>query len=143
MAPTSSLWNGSFGSGLSSPLSSSSEPHKSLNELLQIGHLQRQGRFTHTARATILRQLFHTIWQRSEWVAFFGLEGEKVPQPKSLSDWLSLDELGNEKSWSLSECQKRVEAKRVRAGKVPLKVVKRGRTCGKVLQRFERTYTCK
>jgi E3 ubiquitin-protein ligase UBR1 len=126
-----------------SSLPFSSDAHRSLNDLFQTGHIQRAGRFSHTARAYVLRQLFHTIWQRPEWVALFGLEGEKVPQPKSLSDWLLQDENGGEKSWSLAEVQKRADARGVRMGKAPLRVVKPGRTCGKVLQRFERTYTCK
>lgn len=142
MPTPASYLSGLYGSNL--PLvASSSEPHKALNELFQNGHVQRSGRFSHTARANVLRQLYHTVWQRPEWLSLFGLEGEKVPQPKTLSDWLIQDDNGNEKSWSLNEAQSRADARRARAGKAPIRHIKPERVCGKVLQRFTRTYTCK
>lgn len=146
MPPDRNFWNGSLvpsSSATSSLPTNVSEPHRLLNDLFQNGHLQRGGRFSAIPRATILRQLFQTIWQKPEWIGLFGVERETIPHLKSLHDWVTQDENGDDRSWSLSEAQERAEAGRVRAGKSPLRVVKRGRTCGKVLQRYERTYTCK
>ena len=126
----------------SSSVPISSDAHRGLSELFQNGHLEWSGRFTSACLAATVRQLFHSIWYRSEWLAHFGLEGENIPQVKFLGDWRIADAT-SERAWSLSEAQKRAETKRRKAGKAPMRVVRRGRTCAKVLQRYEKTYTCR
>lgn len=112
-------------------------PLRKLHDLLVYSPHSRHGWFNNTAHATFLRQLFFSIWYKPEWIALFDLDrhpdGVKMPSSKNIHDWIYSDELLNEKPWSLSEYQKRINGKTKRPGK----------TCGKVMQRMDRTYTCK
>ncbi|ORX38539.1 ubiquitin-protein ligase [Kockovaella imperatae] len=114
-----------------------SHPHRILHDLINYSHYSRHGRFTSTAHATVLRQLFQTVWRKPEWVPFFDMAPEDaagMPGSKSMSDWLWLGEDGLERGWKLSEAQSKVEK---------TSPPSRGKSCGKILHRFDRTYSCK
>ena len=114
-----------------------SHPHRILHDLINYSHYSRNGRFTSTAHATVLRQLFQTVWRRPECVRFFDMtpdESARMPGSKIMSDWLWLADDGLEKGWKLSEAQKKVE---------PTLPPRKGRSCGKILNRYDRTYSCK
>ena len=113
-------------------------PLRVLYDLFLYSPHSRKGWFNSTAHATILRQLFFSIWYNSEWLDLFELkqspDGAKMPVSKDITDWISSDEEGMEKQWRLSDYQ---------AGVRKEPAVARGRSCGKVLERYDRTYTCK
>ena len=120
------------------PVSSDPQhPLRVLHDLFLYSPTSRKGWFNHTAHATFLRQLFFTIWYRPEWIPLFELdkipEGQKMPKSKDIHDWLPIKD-GVEKPWSLSEYQKGLEG---------YSSVRPGAICGRVLHRYERTYTCK
>ncbi|KAK8854813.1 hypothetical protein IAR55_003552 [Kwoniella newhampshirensis] len=131
------------------------DPHRVLSEIITHSHLQRGARFTNNTRSAIVRQLFQTLWQRPEWASLFlplehghiDEEGEPevLPRADNLDSWLVEDHVGSVgmKAWSLTDTQKRVEETRKRARKEPWKKARQGQICGKVFQRFERTFTCK
>jgi E3 ubiquitin-protein ligase UBR1 len=127
----------------SSSISRSPDPpdhHRILEELLLHIPLQRQGNFTSSSHATLIRQLFATIWQR-DWVRFFDVERGDHPSGRELSEWIYRDDLSIERGWSLRDSQKRaVERKRKLGITRPFK---KGRICAKIMQRYERTYTCR
>lgn len=120
------------------------DQHRIFYDVLNHSVVQRRGNWVTQSHAMVLRQVFQTIWQSKEWADCFGLfgneldeegEGEKIIGSKNVSDWIKLDDHGIEHSWSLSDYQKRMG---IRPSTMEL-----GRACGKVLQRFDRTYTCK
>ncbi|WVR07574.1 hypothetical protein IAU60_004616 [Kwoniella sp. DSM 27419] len=135
------------------PYPSLADPHRALNELLHHAHLQRGGRFSNNIRATVVRALYHTIWQAPEWQDLFlspedfldeAQTGDTaLPSLGDLSRWTTVDEQGITRPWSLKEAQKKAEQRRKKAGKEPNRKVRLGQHCGRVLQRFERTYSCK
>jgi len=57
-----------------------------------------------------------------------------MPSSKDINDWIYSDEEGMERPWRLSDFQKTTR-------KEPN--IAPGRACGKVLERYDRTYTCK
>ncbi|OCF37903.1 ubiquitin-protein ligase [Kwoniella heveanensis BCC8398] len=122
-----------------------SDPHKALSELLQQSHLQRGGRFSNTVKAAVVRALYQTIWQRGDWQALFIPSREKrhIPSVQSLDDWVIHGDNETSKIWSCRAAQKQVEKRRKESGEEPLARIREGQICGKVLQRFERTFTCK
>jgi hypothetical protein len=113
------------------------DQHKYLHDLLTQLPLQRAGNFTASSHATLVRQLFSTIWQK-DLIRHWDIERGDYPSGKELGDWVKRDEHGIEVGWSLHEAQNRVIARK--GGNVR---VRKGRLCGKILQRYERTYSCK
>ncbi|WVQ99973.1 hypothetical protein IAU59_007116 [Kwoniella sp. CBS 9459] len=122
-----------------------SDPHKALSDLLQQSHLARGGKFSNTVKATLVRALYQTIWQRPEWQALFIASSGMgdIPSALNLNDWIVTEENESSKIWSCHAAQKAIEEKRAERGEEPLARRRQGRICGKVLQRFERTFTCK
>ena len=113
-------------------------PRRVLHELFLYSPHSRLGVFDNTAHATVVRQLFFSIWHNPEWLPLFQLdqdeEGGKMPNSKLINDWLRVDANSLTKSWRLSDYQR---AHRKEPVMIP------GRPCGKVIRRFERTYSCK
>lgn len=70
--------------------------------------------------------------------------GPRIPSWDNLHEWLAPanEGFGPDQIWSLYETQKAVEERYKRAGKITRRP-KPGAVCGKVLQRFDRTYICK
>ena len=126
-----------LGSSIQPTQNGPQHPHRILSDLITYSHYSRGGKFTSTAHATVLRQLFQTIWRQPEWIRLFDMTPEdaaQMPGSKSMSDWLWLGEDGLERGWKLSEAQKKVEQTGPKT---------RGKCCGKILHRFDRTYSCK
>lgn len=142
-----------------------------LHDLLLYGHRDAENpELSPQQRATVTRQLYHCILNRPEWVACFLGDGDSIPNGSgndspthnhdpatpsssrpltlpawdSLSDWLvpGTEQFGPERTWSLLDVQQAAEERRRRAGK-PSRQPKPGAVCGKVLQRYDRTYICK
>jgi hypothetical protein len=113
-------------------------PLRVLYDLFLYSPHSRKGWFNSTAHATILRQLFFSIWYNPDWLNLFELDnspdGSRMPTSKDINDWIHSDEDGMEKPWRLSDFQKKMRAE---------SDVAPGRACGKVLERYDRTYTCK
>jgi E3 ubiquitin-protein ligase UBR1 len=67
-----------------------------------------------------------------------------IPSWDNLEEWLvpTTEGFGPERTWSLLDVQRAAEERNRRAGK-PGRKPKPGAVCGKVLQRFDRTYICK
>lgn len=131
-------------------------PLRVLADILNYEHYNRGGRYTSTLKAKLTRDLFHCIWYKPEWRACFLSDtsdlapagGELRVPPMTDTNaaavgWVRLDENELDQSWRLSDHQAAVDAKRKAAGKQPIRAVTRGMSCGKVLQRFDRTYLCK
>ncbi|KAK4688583.1 hypothetical protein P7C73_g1533, partial [Tremellales sp. Uapishka_1] len=68
---------------------------------------------------------------------------DKVPSLKSTSDWLVADDVVGERAWSLNEYQKQAEEARRSKGKGTVRQPRLGAICGRLMQRFERSYTCR
>lgn len=130
--------------------SNSDNPHRLLFDLIHVAHTSRQGRFSGSVQATIVRQLYLTIWSRPEWARLFLVDQgrtngpgessqvEHPPSMKNVEDWVKAEGI-----WSLNNWQDKVEVRRRRAGKLPVRRVRPGTSCGKIMQRYERSYTCK
>jgi hypothetical protein len=109
--------------------------HAILQDLLDTAHDLSSGRFTSSTQATIVRQLYLTFLRKEhDWIKFFLKDEKQVPNHKSLYAWLERDVYGGDRFWSLNKRQRR-------NGRVDL--VNPGAICGRVMQRFERSYTCK
>ena len=116
------------------------DPHSRLHEVLQDPRHHSPRNFTLEARVTIYRQLFGTIWHREEWMAMFSeQEVERLPGQTRLTEWLDPDIADGDQMWRLSQHQKRAEERRSAEVKEPRK----GKVCAKVLQRNERSYSCR
>lgn len=76
--------------------------------------------------------------------SFPSSSSQLTPNWDNLQEWLvtTTEGFGPEKTWSLLDVQLQAEEKRRKAGKEARKP-KPGAVCGKVLQRFDRTYICK
>jgi len=61
-------------------------------------------------------------------------DGSRMPTSKDINDWVFSDEEGMEKPWRLKDYQRGLRTK---------PEVSPGRSCGKVMERYDRTYTCK
>lgn len=113
-------------------------PLRVLYDLFLYSPHSRKGWFNATAHATILRQLFFSIWYNQEWMGLFELDsdpdGSRMPTSKDINDWVFSDEEGMEKPWRLKDYQRGLRTK---------PEVSPGRSCGKVMERYDRTYTCK
>ncbi|WRT68366.1 uncharacterized protein IL334_005342 [Kwoniella shivajii] len=139
-------------SSSSSSLIPPTEPHKALSEILANAHISREGKFSNSTKAALIKGLYQTIWQKQEWIKYFlpvsssnnhDHNDTTLPSFGNLGDWLISDENGNTKPWSMSQAQSNLENQFKDKGKQPLRKVRNGMICGKVLQRFERTFTCK
>lgn len=134
-----------------------------LSDLLLLGHRHIENpELTPLQRAAITRQLYSCVLERPEWRECFLPSSEdpsssssssstatSVPSWDNLYEWLvpsqgpaSGDGFGPEKTWSLYDAQQAIEEKARKAGK-STKRPKPGAVCGKVLQRYDRTYICK
>ncbi|KAK6910515.1 ubiquitin-protein ligase [Kwoniella mangroviensis CBS 8886] len=139
---------------------SPTDPHKALSELLATAHLQRDNKISSSVKAALIRSLFQSIWQRSDWIKYFlptiinspdvGGSSEKVdlkiPSFGNLNDWLIndiQDNLPSPKTWSLSLAQDKLDEIYKSKGHRSFKKVRNGTICGKVFNRFDRTFTCK
>lgn len=119
------------------------EPHKALFDILHTLPERCDYTFNMTARGTLLRFLFNTIFCRAEWIPFLLQDDEPVPLPRDAEFWAWHDQFGVETFYALSETQRRLDERRIALGQEPSRPVKLGRTCGRTLKRFDRTYTCK
>ncbi|WWC63263.1 uncharacterized protein I303_105863 [Kwoniella dejecticola CBS 10117] len=122
------------------------DPHRLLSEILATSHTQRDGRFSNSMKAALIRNLFQCIWQKQEWIKYFlpPSEDSELPSFNYSNDWLVSDQdTSMTKPWSLKEAQDRAEAASLAKGKGSIRKVRNGTICGKVLNRFERTFTCK
>ncbi|BEI86836.1 hypothetical protein CcaverHIS002_0701820 [Cutaneotrichosporon cavernicola] len=118
--------------------------------------------FSPHERAQVVRQLYKTILNQPEWVDAFFPDAEDSPNadgqgpsssaPSSpvppwdeLREWLipmNDSTYEPQRCWSLLETQRGIEEQNRRAGR-PGRKPKLGAVCGKVLQRYDRTYICK
>lgn len=143
---------------------SQEELQAQLVDLLASGHLNAEiPDLQPLQRAAITRQLYATILSQPEWVAAFLPDGagQDIPALSSTSgsssstapplpSWDNLDEwlvpggegFGPERAWSLLDTQRGFEERNRKAGR-PARKSKPGSVCGKVLQRYDRTYICK
>lgn len=123
----------------------SSYPLRVLNDTLHYEHFNRAGRYHPALRGKLTKSLFSCLWEKPEWRACFFEDpnDESVPSTSGSSGWMEVDEDGFERPWRLSDHQAAVDQRRKEAGKQPIRQVPVGKTCGKVLQRFDRTYLCK
>ncbi|ORY35607.1 ubiquitin-protein ligase [Naematelia encephala] len=119
------------------------DPHKMLHDMLQQSPYSRSGRFDIRSRGELVRQLYLSFMQRPEWASLFMLENETPVSARQWNEWVVTNENGVEEQWSLSGFQRHLDEERKRAGLEPHRKIKYGRTCGRVLRRFERTYMCK
>ncbi|EAL20444.1 hypothetical protein CNBE3650 [Cryptococcus deneoformans B-3501A] len=119
------------------------DPHRGLSDLLNSAHLQHGARWSNNVKASILRQLWQTVWQDPQWIQYFVPEGTHVPVYDNLWEWLVDTPDGPSKPWTLSEKQAQIEEERKSEGKKPIWTRRKGQICGKVMQRHDRTYTCK
>lgn len=128
-----------------------------LFDLLLLGHRHIENpELTPLQRAAITRQLYSCVLARPEWRECFlpsssdeASSSTSVPSWDNLYEWLvpsqgpaQGDGFGPEKTWSLYAAQQAIEDKARKAGK-STKQPKPGAVCGKVLQRYDRTYICK
>ncbi|KAL7423887.1 E3 ubiquitin-protein ligase ubr1 [Cryptotrichosporon argae] len=123
-----------------------SEHHHHLFETLHYGHeAHPTTTYDVEARARLVRALYATVFHRPEWQALFAIPGEadRLPRLDALDGWVVLDERKAEAAWSVYEYQLRAEERRRRLGKETTRTRRKGATCGRVLQRLERTYSCK
>ena len=114
-------------------------PLRKLHELFSTSPYSKRGWTSATPHATVLRQIFFSIWpQQLDFLPYYELDldalGRKMPLSKDIVDWINPDEQGFEQPWTLSGYQNRVR---------PEVEFRPGRSCGKVLQRMTRTYSCK
>jgi E3 ubiquitin-protein ligase UBR1 len=111
-------------------------------------------------RAAITRELYRVMLSMPEGRAALlplpedpSPPGAYTPSPgppswddRALEDWLVHPEenegFGPQRVWSLLDAQHALDERNRRLGK-PGRMPKPGSVCGKVLQRFERTYICK
>lgn len=144
---------------------SQQELQAELAELLATQHLSCGApcpEFSPPERAQVIRQLYKTILNQPEWVeAFFpdaedginsGAPGSSsstasglIPPMDELREWLipmTESTYEPQRCWSLLEAQRAIEERNRRAGR-PGRKPKPGAVCGKVLQRYDRTYICK
>ncbi|KLT39021.1 ubiquitin-protein ligase [Cutaneotrichosporon oleaginosum] len=118
--------------------------------------------FLGAERAQVVRQLYKTILNQPEWVAAFlpdpaddsdfsaqasasGARSTFIPSWDDASEWLlpyTDTTYEPQRCWSLLDAQRLNEERHRRAGK-PGRVSRPGSICGKVLQRYDRTYICK
>nr|XP_019011443.1 ubiquitin-protein ligase [Kwoniella pini CBS 10737]OCF50224.1 ubiquitin-protein ligase [Kwoniella pini CBS 10737] len=122
------------------------DPHRFLSEILATSHIQRDGRFSNSMKAALMRSLFQCIWQKQDWIKYFLPPDEDITIPSfsHLNDWLmNENDTFITKSWSLKEAQDKADASLLAKGKGSIRKVRNGTICGKVLNRFERTFTCK
>ncbi|KAL1406424.1 E3 ubiquitin-protein ligase ubr1 [Vanrija albida] len=139
-----------------------------LHDLLFFGHRDAENpELSPQQRATVTRQLYLCILNRPEWAACFLGDGESIPpngagtdseDPSgsasssrassltlpswdNLNEWLvpGTEQFGPERTWSLLDVQQAAEETRRKPPRKP----KPGAVCGKVLQRYDRTYICK
>lgn len=119
------------------------EPHKALYDILHSLPERSDFKFDMTARGTLLRFLFNTIYCRAEWIPFLLQDDEPIPLPRDPDVWAWHDEYGVETFYELHDVQRTIDRRRTDAGKQSRRPVKLGRICGKTLKRFDRTYSCK
>ncbi|WWC90739.1 uncharacterized protein L201_005676 [Kwoniella dendrophila CBS 6074] len=134
------------------------DPFKSLSELLNSSNLAKEGKLTNSIKAALIRNLFQCIWQKSEWKKYFLpplsnidiVNGEDdqlyIPNFNNYNDWLIQyedDPFNNPKPFSLKRAQDTLNEISVAKGKGSIRKIRNGTICGKVLNRFERTFTCK
>nr|XP_019044649.1 ubiquitin-protein ligase [Kwoniella bestiolae CBS 10118]OCF23579.1 ubiquitin-protein ligase [Kwoniella bestiolae CBS 10118] len=134
------------------------DPHKALAELLATSPTQRDSKISNSVKAAIIRSLFQSIWQKSDWVKYFlppsptstGSSPEKsnvgIPSFGNLNDWLINDlndTLLSPKPWSLNTAQAKLDEAYKAKGIQSFRKTRNGTVCGKVFNRFERTFTCK
>lgn len=136
-----------------------------LAELLATQHITCRApcpEFSPPERAQVVRQLYKTILNQPEWVAAFlpdTKDGPNARAPGASSrsasalippwdesrEWLipmNDSTYEPQRCWSLLEAQRVIEERNRRAGR-PGRKPKPGSVCGKVLQRYDRTYICK
>lgn len=142
-----------------------------LYDLLHSGHRNTENpALQPLQRAAITRQLYATILSQPEWCAAFLPEGmvqdaalvspeasgsstnsnsntqaaPSLPSWDNLNEWLvpAGEGFGPERTWSLLATQQALEERNRKAGR-PARKPKPGAVCGKVLQRYDRTYICK
>lgn len=135
-----------------------------LQDLLLLGHRHAENpELQPLQRAAVTRQLYSCILSQPHWRAAFdpeyGVAGPSsptgvvagssstLPTPSwdNLSEWLvpTTEGFGPEQTWSLLQVQRQAEERRRKAGKLARRPKPGGSVCGKVLQRFDRTYICK
>lgn len=119
------------------------DPHRGLSDLLNSSHLQHGARWSNNVRASILRQLWQTVWQDPHWIQYFVPEGTQVPVYDNIWEWLVDTPNGPSTPWTLSAKQAQIEEQRKAEGKQRIWIPRQGQICGKVMQRHDRTYTCK
>lgn len=118
------------------------DPHKTLCDVLHDLPVRSGYSFNHAAHGTLLRYLFNTVYCRAEWIPFLLPDDEPVPLPRDAESW-AWREGGEDRVYSLSQTQRDVNAQRLEGGKSPTRPILRGKVCGKMIKRSDRTYTCR
>lgn len=118
------------------------DPHTHLRNFLHTSPYASNGHFSNSTKVKLFKLLYQSSWYKPEWLGYFWVDGEPWTD-KPMQDWIKVGENGQEVFWSLKEYQKGVEERARAEGRRSPGVQKRGRTCGKMLKRFERTYSCR
>ncbi|WVO13455.1 hypothetical protein L204_101071 [Cryptococcus depauperatus] len=122
--------------------SETQDPHRTLSELLNGLYLQHGSRWSNTVKASIICQIWYTVWQDPEWTQYFVPERTPLPRYNNIKEWL-VDGPEGSQPWTMSAVQEMLEEQRKKEGKDPIWPSRKGQICGKVFQRHDRTYTCK
>jgi E3 ubiquitin-protein ligase UBR1 len=93
----------------------------------------------------VIQRALLTLISDPEWHRFLLPPGgtQLLPDVNDPTGFVWTDEYGVLRTWSLHALQQSADAELVARGKQPVRKQRPGRSCGRVLQRQERTYTCK
>lgn len=133
--------------GFNAPLDSHEANKRPLLDSLRYDHVNRQGRFTDTAKRNLIQNLFRVIqpWEHLWTIGpdpYNGRPGARA-QTDFVNQDLYLDKHGNNMEQTVLEIQEAVEALRKKNAITLARRVRAGRRCGRVIPRSARYYSCK
>lgn len=119
--------------------------HEKLLYFLRAQTYTSGGVHTPHIRMRTIQRVIMTLVAEPNWQRFLlGPGGTSVlPAVNEPQNFVWTDEYGIERTWCLSDLQRTVDEDLVADGGEPLRKQRAGRVCGKVLNKNERTYTCK